>query len=60
MLAILRAAGKRTLAKWNAFDFVVTIALGPSLATVILARATPPLQGRCSPQSGPPRAGRSR
>lgn len=34
----LRLSGKRTLSKWNAFDFVVTIALGSTLATVILSK----------------------
>ncbi len=34
----LRVSGKRTLSKWNAFDFVVTIALGSTLATVILSK----------------------
>lgn len=33
----LRLSGKRTLAKWNAFDFVVTVALGSTLATVLLS-----------------------
>lgn len=33
---LLRASGKRTLSKMNAFDFIVTIALGSTLATVIL------------------------
>lgn len=36
MVMLLRASGKRTLSKMNAFDFVVTIALGSSLATVAL------------------------
>lgn len=36
MVFILRASGKRTLSKMNAFDFVVTVALGSSLATVAL------------------------
>jgi uncharacterized membrane protein YcaP (DUF421 family) len=36
LLALLRIAGKRTLAKLNAFDFVVTVALGSTLATVLL------------------------
>src|SRR5690606_3996541 len=31
-----RVTGKRTLSKMNAFDFIVTIALGSSLATVAL------------------------
>lgn len=29
LVAILRVSGKRTLAKLNAFDFVVTVALDP-------------------------------
>ncbi len=37
LLALLRGSGKRTLAKLNAFDFVVTIALGSTLATVLLS-----------------------
>ncbi|GGO71412.1 DUF421 domain-containing protein [Nocardioides deserti] len=35
LVALLRVSGKRTLAKLNAFDFVVTIALGSTLATVL-------------------------
>ena len=33
---ILRLSGKRTLAKLNAFDMVVTVALGSTLATILL------------------------
>ncbi len=36
LVIMLRVSGKRTLAKMNAFDFVVTIALGSCLATVSL------------------------
>lgn len=36
LVFLLRISGKRTLSKMNAFDFVVTIALGSTLATVIL------------------------
>lgn len=36
MVFLLRVSGKRTLTKMNAFDFVVTIALGSALATVSL------------------------
>ncbi len=36
LIITLRISGKRTLAKWNAFDFVMTIALGSILASVIL------------------------
>lgn len=35
LIIILRLSGKRTLSKWNAFDFVVTIALGSTLATAL-------------------------
>lgn len=37
LLLILRVSGKRTLAKLSAFDFVVTIALGSSLSTLLLS-----------------------
>ena len=37
LLVLLRGSGKRTLAKLNAFDFVVTVALGSTLATVLLS-----------------------
>jgi len=36
LIVLLRVTGKRTLAKMNAFDFVVTIALGSILATLLL------------------------
>ena len=36
LVVLLRSTGKRTLAKLNAFDFVVTVALGSTLATVLL------------------------
>ncbi|MBX9699049.1 MAG: DUF421 domain-containing protein [Acetobacteraceae bacterium] len=38
LVALLRLSGKRTLAKLNAFDLVVTVALGSTLATVLLNR----------------------
>ncbi|MCY7376749.1 MAG: hypothetical protein LH472_12385 [Pyrinomonadaceae bacterium] len=38
LIFVLLASGKRTLSKWNAFDFVVTIALGSTLATVIISK----------------------
>ncbi len=40
LVVILRLAGKRSMSKWNAFDSVVTIALGSSLATAVLSRQT--------------------
>ncbi len=38
LIILLRASGKRTLSKMNAFDFIVTIALGSTLATVLLSK----------------------
>jgi uncharacterized membrane protein YcaP (DUF421 family) len=38
LILVLRAAGKRSLAKLNAFDLVVTVALGSTLATVLLTK----------------------
>lgn len=36
LLIFLRTSGKRTLTKLNAFDLIVTVALGSTLATVLL------------------------
>jgi uncharacterized membrane protein YcaP (DUF421 family) len=36
LVILLRLSGKRTLTKLNAFDFVVTIALGSALASALL------------------------
>lgn len=38
VVLILRISGKRTLSKMNAFDFVVTVALGSCLATISLSK----------------------
>jgi len=38
LITILRISGKRTLAKLNAFDLVVTVALGSTFATVLLSK----------------------
>lgn len=38
LVAFLRISGKRTLSKLNAFDLVVTVALGSTLATILLSR----------------------
>jgi uncharacterized membrane protein YcaP (DUF421 family) len=45
MLIVLRVAGKRTLAKLNAFDLVVTVALGSVLATIALSRDVSLVEG---------------
>ncbi len=39
LIALLRFSGKRTLAQLNAFDFVVTVALGSTLATILLTNS---------------------
>lgn len=36
LVLFLRASGKRTLAKLNAFDLVVTVALGSTLSAILL------------------------
>ncbi len=45
LLALLRISGKRTLAKLNAFDFVVSVALGSTLATVLLSSSVALVEG---------------
>ncbi|MGB3308285.1 MAG: YetF domain-containing protein [Nodosilinea sp.] len=40
LIGLLRVSGKRTLSKWNAFDFVVTIAFGSILASALLTGST--------------------
>lgn len=37
LLIVLRVSGKRTLAKLNAFDLVVTVALGSTLSSIALS-----------------------
>jgi uncharacterized membrane protein YcaP (DUF421 family) len=37
VVVVLRASGKRTLSQLNAFDLVVTVALGSILATILLS-----------------------
>lgn len=38
LVFMLRVSGKRTLAKMNAFDLVVTVAIGSTLATIVLSK----------------------
>jgi uncharacterized membrane protein YcaP (DUF421 family) len=45
LVLILRVSGKRSLAKLNAFDLVVTVALGSTLATVLLSKDVPLAEG---------------
>ena len=39
LVLLLRVSGKRTLTKMNAFDLVVTVALGSTLATVLRTKS---------------------
>lgn len=45
LIVLLRVSGKRTLSKMNAFDFVVTVALGSTLATILLSKEVALLEG---------------
>ena len=45
VVLMLRVSGKRTLSKMNAFDFVVTIALGSTLASLLLSKDVPLAEG---------------
>ncbi|UFN51085.1 DUF421 domain-containing protein [Roseomonas sp. OT10] len=45
LVLLLRASGKRTLAKLNAFDLIVTVALGSTLATVLLSKSVALAEG---------------
>ena len=45
LLILLRISGKRTLSKMNAFDLIVTVALGSTLATILLSKDTALAEG---------------
>ncbi|MEX0836872.1 MAG: YetF domain-containing protein [Gemmatimonadota bacterium] len=45
LVAFLRTTGKRTLAKLNAFDLVVTVALGSTLSSVLSFETVPLANG---------------
>jgi uncharacterized membrane protein YcaP (DUF421 family) len=45
LVLLLRLSGKRTLTKLNAFDLVVTVALGSTLATVLLSKSVALAEG---------------
>lgn len=45
LVTFLRISGKRTLAKLNAFDLVVTVALGSTLATILLSKSVALAEG---------------
>lgn len=45
LVFFLRISGKRTLTKLNAFDLVVSVALGSTLATILLSKDISLLEG---------------
>ncbi len=45
LVLLLRISGSRSLAKLNAFDFVVTVALGSTLASILLDKKIPLAEG---------------
>lgn len=45
LVLLLRISGKRTLTKLNAFDLVVTVALGSTLATILLSKSVALAEG---------------
>src|ERR671917_23739 len=45
LVLLLRISGKRTLSKMNAFDLVITVALGSTLATVLLSSSVALVEG---------------
>ncbi len=45
LIVILRIVGKRSLAKLNVFDFVVTVALGSTLASILLSENVAYVEG---------------
>lgn len=45
LVLMLRISGKRTLSKMNVFDLVVTVALGSTLATILLSKDVALVEG---------------
>ena len=45
LVFMLRVSGKRTLAKMNAFDLVVTVAIGSTMATIVLSKSVALAEG---------------
>jgi|SRR5690625_4090984 len=48
LIVVLRVTGKRTLAKLNAFDLIVSVALGSILATILIDAAVSWAEGRAA------------
>lgn len=45
LVATIRVAGNRTLAKMNAFDLIVTVALGSTLASILTSKSVAFVEG---------------
>jgi uncharacterized membrane protein YcaP (DUF421 family) len=45
LIILLRVSGKRTLSKLNAFDLVVTVAMGSTLSSILINKNVTLLQG---------------
>lgn len=45
LVLLLRTTGKRVLSKMNLFDFVITVALGSTLASVVVSKQVPLAEG---------------
>lgn len=45
LVLILRLSGKRTLSKLNAFDLIITIAIGSTLASIITSKSLALIEG---------------
>ena len=45
LIVLLRLSGRRTLSKMNAFDLVITVALGSTFATILLNKSVSLAQG---------------
>ena len=45
LILFLRISGKRTLSKMNAFDLIITVALGSTLATILLDKDISLIEG---------------
>ena len=45
LVILLRVSGKRTLSKMNAFDFIITVAFGSTLASVMMSKGVGLLEG---------------
>ena len=45
LVFMLRMSGKRTLSKFNAFDFIITIALGSTLSSIVIGKSVALAEG---------------